>query len=129
MSEDKLAVVCTSSGCFLPGGGVETGESLEIALQREIVEETGLLIQNIRLICNASEYVDARDGHFNKIGCFFAAESVAKTESTENNHELLWLTPAEAQNSLAHESHRWAVQQVKSIRMSSLIQLRTGLLW
>ncbi len=40
----------SSDGCwyFLPGGHVEHGEPLETALRREILEETGLQIEQIR---------------------------------------------------------------------------------
>jgi ADP-ribose pyrophosphatase YjhB (NUDIX family) len=35
----------------VPGGHVELGETLEAALRREVAEETGLTIYDIRFIC------------------------------------------------------------------------------
>ncbi len=35
----------------VPGGHVELGETLEAALRREVAEETGLAIHDIRLVC------------------------------------------------------------------------------
>lgn len=34
--------------CTFPGGGVETGEDIIVALQRECSEEAGVLIKNVR---------------------------------------------------------------------------------
>ena len=33
-----------------PGGGVEPGESLRVAVRREVLEETGLLVEPLRVI-------------------------------------------------------------------------------
>jgi uncharacterized protein len=38
-----------------PGGGVEWGESPEKAVRREVLEETGLKIKKIRLLCTSSK--------------------------------------------------------------------------
>ena len=38
-----------------PGGGVEWGESPEKAVRREVLEETGLKIKNIKLLCTTSK--------------------------------------------------------------------------
>ena len=43
--DEKLLLTKQWDGYSLPGGGVETGESLEQALEREIQEETGLTIK------------------------------------------------------------------------------------
>lgn len=38
-----------------PGGGVEWGESPEKAVRREVLEETGLKIKNLKLLCTSSK--------------------------------------------------------------------------
>jgi 8-oxo-dGTP diphosphatase len=41
---NEVAVARTEAGCFLPGGGVEAGEDFKRAIEREAVEECGLVL-------------------------------------------------------------------------------------
>ncbi len=47
----QVLILLEPNGRFdLPGGRVETGENMEVALRREIMEETGLSIEIVALI-------------------------------------------------------------------------------
>lgn len=113
-SEDKLAVIRTPTGFFLPGGGVEDREDLTEALHRELIEETGLTVTILRQIGVASQFIYSAEEKkgFNKIGTFFLAKIIGeKSTAIEADHELLWLSKYEASEKLKHEYQRWAVQE------------------
>lgn len=56
IKDNKLLVSPQINGYDLPGGGVELGETLEVALVREVFEETGLTVNNPRLVKAATSF-------------------------------------------------------------------------
>jgi 8-oxo-dGTP diphosphatase len=110
----RIAIVLSNGRCYLPGGGVEPGESLDEALRREVREECGLRIDRLTPLGTADEYVYASgEGvHYQKRCTFFAA-TVTGTDigAIEAGCEMRWLTPAEALRRLEHGSHAWAVER------------------
>ncbi len=78
---------------IIPGGHIEEGEKMEDALQREILEETGLHIYDIQLI-SLKENIPSKRYHKNKH--FIFIDFVCKTESSkvalnEEAQEYRWI--------------------------------------
>lgn len=115
-SAGELAVVHTPSGCFLPGGGIEEHETPEQAVEREAMEECGFQLRVGKLVGRATEIVySARENAcFEKPSSFFAAQLVSLSPESESGNEVRWLDRERAVASLAHESHRWAIHQVRT---------------
>jgi len=110
----ELAVVVTTAGAFLPGGGQEAGESPQQALRREAREECGLVIEVGEFIAIADEFViSLREGKTFQKRCTFFNATVAgpPVAAVECDHELRWWPAAKALRELCHESQRWALQQ------------------
>lgn len=111
----RLLAVSVRGEYFLPGGGVEAGESPAEAAFREAVEETGMTIRIIQEIGRASEYVysPTRDVYFNKIGTFFLAEIVDSNTGIDAKHYpgALWTPINEFEKKAFHKSHIWAMRQ------------------
>ena len=112
----EVATVSTPMGGLLPGGGQNDHEPAHEAALREVEEECGLRIVLGRLIGIADELVFAEQEktYYRKRCTFFVAEVVGQSGSGEADHELAWLSPAEAVRKLRHESQQWAVAQVLS---------------
>jgi len=109
----RVAVVRTPQGLFLPGGGIDPGETPRVAIQRETVEECGLPVRLGQSTARAIElvYSPGERTHYEKRSTFIdASVDGAIVPGSEADHELVWMTRATAIESLSHESHRWAVR-------------------
>lgn len=132
LREGRLAVQQSAAGDYkILGGGVESGETLQEALIREVQEESGLVVipETIREI---GEIVERRRDLFEpeKIyvchSCFFfceAAEQLAETHMTESELEkgfhLVWALPEEiiAGNAPFCDSQPWSYRDREFVRM------------
>jgi 8-oxo-dGTP diphosphatase len=117
MEGARMAVVRTSRGVYLPGGGVEGVEMPEEAIKREALEECGLVVEVgvWETYCIQFVYSQAEDTHFEKRSTFIECSPVQINSTlTEADHELVWMRLDEAARLLTPESHCWAVDQWRS---------------
>lgn len=116
----RSAVVRTTQGTFLPGGGIEKDETPEAAVAREAIEECGLIIRtgvwSVRAIQFASS--PSEKTHFEKRSTFIDGTVAGLSpDGLEIDHELVWVNLDTAGKILSHESQRWAVAQWRKHRM------------
>ncbi len=80
--------------CF-PGGHVEKGESFTAAAIRETFEETGLTIENPRLV-GVKQFQTKRDERY--VVFFYKATQFTGTLASSDEGEVFWIDRAELQN-------------------------------
>jgi 8-oxo-dGTP diphosphatase len=109
----EVATVLTPLGPFLPGGGIEAGETPEEAVIREAREECGLLVRADGEIARAIQfsYSKTERCYFEKRIVFLRAILEGTTVALEEDHELVWLPPKTAADRMWHESHAWVLGQ------------------
>lgn len=106
----QVAMVRTPVGVYLPGGGIDPGESPEDALHREMAEETGLLIDIVARIGVVRQVVP-RHGRpaWNKVCHYFRCTERGTTRQLEEDHELLWVPLDRAAQHVPLPADRWAL--------------------
>lgn len=100
----------------VPGGKVEWGESLLEAVHREVFEETGLRVFDVRW-ANVQEAVSHpefhRDAHFILVNVVARTAAVAVVLNDEAQ-AYVWCTPAEAASYDLNEPTRRLVEHYRS---------------
>ncbi len=73
--DGSLLVVQGKAGVFLPGGGLEDGETVEDALRREYAEETGFSVVGCEFLWAAYQFVAERGTWMRKHCSFFVVRA------------------------------------------------------
>ena len=96
-NEKKVGIVTDGDGFFYLGGGIEKGETELEALKRELIEESGYSIKNIKEFKTVGEYLYAENkGYLEVIANVYIAEFDKKVaEPIEKDHTVLWVEPEE----------------------------------
>lgn len=79
-------------GCALPGGFVDIGETVEQAASREAFEETGLRVQELRLLGVYSD--PARDPRGHTVSVAFVAAGRGLPRAGDDAADILLVDPA-----------------------------------
>lgn len=93
MRAGLIALIQTSRGYFLPGGGIEPGESPEACIRRELMEEAGGDVKLTRLVGTADSYERHPVlGWFHPVQYYYMGELMRRAGvPVEPDHKLVWM--------------------------------------
>lgn len=112
-SKCELGLIQSSGHYFLPGGGIEEGETPEECLRREALEEIGYAIQINQYLGEAKQFFISQKGvPLLSDGYFYTARLLQNVQqSIENDHFLKWVDARAYKSLLFHDHQTWAVDQ------------------
>ncbi len=113
VSGAQIASIRTPKGFFLPGGGVEPGETHEACILRECLEETGFLVQIGELLGSAESYLmHEKIGAFHPVQHYYVGAFLEFVcAPVELDHTLVWLPCEKAAEQMKVEQQAWAVRK------------------
>lgn len=116
--DDKIGIVSDGKAYFYLGGGIEEGETKLEALKRELIEESGYSIKNVKELDEVGSYVFVADkGYFEVIASVYVAELDEKiAEPIEKDHTILWVKPEEYVDKMFREWQRYIMQRFIEIK-------------
>lgn len=76
-------------GITFPGGHVEPGESFVVSTIREVYEETGLTVSNLRL-CGVKQWTE-KTGAYRYIVFFFRTDTFSGQLRSSDEGEVFWV--------------------------------------
>ncbi|MDP3974826.1 MAG: NUDIX domain-containing protein [Candidatus Jorgensenbacteria bacterium] len=114
----KVAVVEVAGKYFLPGGGVDEGELPEAALRRELHEELGWNITDVKELGDALDYCfsEKANAYIKKVETFFTATRTGEVGAAEEkDHAVQWLAPGDARPRMFHPGQAWAIARATGV--------------
>jgi 8-oxo-dGTP diphosphatase len=111
--DGRVAAVRSRRHLFLPGGGIESGETPEQALVREIEEECAQRLHIAGKIGEALQYFYApsEDKYFAMHAVFYAGTFLGQRPGPAE-YPVIWVLP-DATAPFFHARHVWAAQSLR----------------
>jgi 8-oxo-dGTP diphosphatase len=102
-AQGRFALVLEDGDWYLPGGGIEAGETARAALAREVREECGCGVEVREPLAEALEFVRTRSGRLVEVhALYFGAAFVGPTAAT-------WCTADEACARVRRRADAWII--------------------
>lgn len=111
--KDKKIAIGATCDYFLLGGGIENDETPKEALKRELIEETGYSIKNIRFFDKVFAYVDGKEKGLLDIEAtvYIAEFDKYVKDPIEKDHKLLFVDAKDYVSKLYHEYQRYILKE------------------
>lgn len=113
----------------LPGGGIENNETPEEAFKREVLEETGCIIEIIDKIGTTEEYKSK--SNFKQVSYIFCGKVVEDTKKLhitkkekDEGARLLWVTPKKALELITNCYDKLVESDYESVYSTKFVVLR-----
>ena len=111
--EDNKIAIVTEGDWFLLGGGIEEGETEINALKRELLEESGYSIKDIKYFDKITAWANGKKrGPLDVTATFYTAEFDKKiAKPIEKDHKVVWVNANEYKDKLYHEYQRYILDE------------------
>lgn len=111
--DEKIAIVTEGKTYFFLGGGIEKEETEMEALKREVIEEAGYSMKNIKYFDKVTAWADGgKRGPLDVTATFYIANFDEKiVEPIEKDHRVLWINPKDYKDKLFHEYQRYILDK------------------
>ena len=111
--DKKIAIATEGKTYFFLGGGIENKETEIEALKREVMEEAGYSIKNVKYFDKVTAWAHGvKRGPLDVTATFYIANFDEKiTEPIEKDHRVLWVNPENYKDKLFHEYQRYILKE------------------
>lgn len=112
--DNKIAIATDAVDVyFFLGGGIEENEIAEDALKREVIEEAGYSLKNIKFFDKVTSWCHSEANRYMDVEATIYIANFDKTiaKPIEEDHKIIWVNPYEYKDKLYHEYQRYILNK------------------
>ena len=111
--DNKIGIVTDGYDYFYLGGGIENKETQIEALNREMIEESGYTIKNVKKFDEVGSYIWAEEkGYLEVLAYVYISEFDTKiAEPIEKDHKVLWVNPNDYVGKMCREWQEYILKE------------------